>query len=369
MRNMPIMKDSRFSTATFMVCLILSMVLVIHLLFGFLSSVVLATVIVSIFDFAHAKLLKRLGNRTYLAASISTFLVCLGILLPLAGFIIALISQGLMLFQAGESITNPADISSWLSSLQRYLDEFNQYLGRFGLSFSPGRIVKLTASFSQALGEWIYTGVGFLVANLFSLCVTFILTNALVFVFFIRGRSVKQFVMDLLPLPQVEKQLLVDRFRALAYAVFVGNGLISLLEGLLGGLSFLIFQISGALVWGVAIAIASFLPIVGAFIVVVPATIYLFLIGQTWQGIAFFSFNTIQLSILEAVVKPKLIGTRAQMHTVLVFMAAFAGVQIYGPLGLFYGPLLITIFLAFAEIYREHYREQLLKDKIANNDE
>lgn len=368
MRNMPIMKDSRFSTATFMVCLILSMALVIHLLFGFISSVVLATVIVSIFDFAYEKLLKLLGNRAYLAASISTFLVCLGILIPLAGFVIALISQGLMLFQTAEGITKPLEISSWLTSLQRYLNEFNLYLGRFGLSFSPDRIVKLTATFSQSLGAWIYTGIGFLAANLFSLCVTFILTNALVFVFFIRGRLVKQFLMDLIPLPQVEKQLLVDRFRALAYAVFVGNGVISLLEGLLGGLSFLMFQISGALIWGVAIAITSFLPIVGAFIIVVPATIYLFLIGQTWQGIAFFSFNTFQLTILEAFVKAKLIGTRAQMHTVLVFMAAFAGVQIYGPLGLFYGPLLITVFLSFAEIYREHYRDQLMRDKIDNDE-
>jgi predicted PurR-regulated permease PerM len=337
------------------------MVLVIHLLCGFISAVVLATVIVSIFDSAYANLLKALGNRTYLAASICTFLVCLGILLPLAGFIIALIAQGLMLFQGSENKTNPAEISSWMMSLKRYLDELNNYLGNFGVSISPERIIKLTATFSQALGEWVYKIIGFLAGNLFALCVTFILTNALVFVFFIRGRLVKQFIMDLIPLPQVEKQLLVDRFRALAYAVFIGNGLISLLEGFIGGLSFLAFQISGALIWGVAIAITSFLPIIGSFIVVVPATVYLFLIGHTWQAIAFLSFNTIQLAILETVVKPKLIGTKAQMHTVLVFMAAFAGVQIYGPLGLFYGPLLITIFLAFAEIYREHYREQLLK--------
>jgi len=307
------------------------------------------------------KLVRVLRNRTYLAASISTILVCLGILIPLAGFIIALISQGLMLFHAGENLTKPTEIGSWMPSLKSYLDAFNVYLGNFGLRISSDRIVKLAGAFTQTLGEWIYNGMGFLVANLFSMCVTFILTNALVFVFFIRGRSVKQFIMDLLPLPQVEKQLLVDRFRALAYAVFVGNGLISLLEGFIGGLSFLIFQMSGALIWGVAIAITSFLPIVGAFIVIVPATIYLFLIGNTWQGIAFLSFNTLQLTILETVVKPKLIGTKAQMHTVLVFMAAFAGVQIYGPLGIFYGPLLITIFLSFAEIYREHYREQLLK--------
>jgi predicted PurR-regulated permease PerM len=67
--------------------------------------------------------------------------------------------------------------------------------------------------------------------------------------------------------------------------------------------------------------------------------------------------------ILEAYAKPRLIGTKSQMHGLLVFLSIIAGVQVYGVFGLFYGPLLVTIFLSLSEIYKDHYREELLKSK------
>lgn len=357
------MTISRFSTWTFVLFLLMSLVLVIHLLFDFITPVIMATVIVSIFRPLYLKLLKVLRNRDYLAAGIATTLVFLGVLIPLAGFFILLAQQGLMLFKVTERLTTTTDISYWMSSLKSHLEIFNGYLAHFNLSISPERILKAATSLTQAMGTWFYDNIRVVAANILSLTVNFILTLALVFVFFVSGQQTKAFVMDLIPLPSNEKERLVKRFRELALAVFVGNGLISLLEGLLGGLSFWALGIYGALMWGVIMTITSFLPVVGATIVVIPGAIYLFLIDQTWQAIFFLSFNTVQLILLETLVKPRVIGTKSQMHAALVFMSILGGVQIYGFFGLFYGPLLVTIFLALAEIYKEHYQARLLHTK------
>lgn len=356
------MAISRFSLWTFVVFLLMSLVLVIHLLFGFITPVIMATVIVSIFRPLYLKLLKALGNRDYLAAGIATMMVFLGVLIPLAGFFLLLAQQGLVLFRLTERLTSSTDLSYWMSSLKSYLEMLNAYLATFNLSISPERILKAATSFTQAMGAWFYDNIRVIASNVLTLSVNFILTVALVFVFFVSGSATKSFIMDLVPLPNDEKERLVKRFRELALAVFVGNGLISLLEGLLGGLSFWAFGIYGALMWGVVMAITSFLPVVGATIVVIPAAIYLFLIDQTWAAIAFLAFNTIQLTLLESLVKPRVIGTKSQMHAALVFMSILAGIQIYGFFGLFYGPLLVTIFLALAEIYKEHYQARLLKE-------
>lgn len=356
------MTTSRFSTLTFVLCLLLSLILVVHLLFSFVTPVVMALVIVSLFRPIHLKLLKAFKQREYLAAAVSTILVFLGVMIPLTAFALVLTQQGLVLFQATQRLTTSTDISVWLTSLRGYLESLNGYLADFGIRVSTERILKFATSFSQAIGGWIYDSIGLIATNLLLLGLNFIITVALVFVFFISGRAAKQFVMDLVPLPDDEKERLAKRFHELASAVFVGNGLICALEGFLGGLSFFAFQMSGALIWGVVMAITSFLPVVGASVVVIPATVYLFLIDKSLLAILFLVFNSLQLIILETVVKPKLIGTKSQMHAVLVFLSVLAGIQVYGAFGLFYGPLLVTTFLALAEIYKEHYREGLLRN-------
>lgn len=362
------MVTSRFGTYTFVILLISSLILVVHLLFGFITPVVMAMVMVTIFYPLYQRLLRAVKGREYLASSLSTLLIFLLVLIPLSIFFISLVQQGLMLFQKTQRLTGSTDISQMTSSLKSWLDLINRHLSNYGLSISTDRIINGLTLLMQAFGRWVYEGAAQAAANLLSLAFNFVLTVALVFVFFVRGREAKEFLVDLIPLPRDEKDRLVSRVRELSFAVFVGNGLISILEGILGGLSFFAFSISGSLIWGVVMTITAFLPVIGASIVVIPATIYLFLMGQTWQAVAFLSFNSLQLTILETVVKPRLIGTRSQMHAVLVLMSVLAGVQVYGAFGLFYGPLLITLFLALAEIYKEHYRGPLLKIKPVSKD-
>jgi predicted PurR-regulated permease PerM len=203
--------------------------------------------------------------------------------------------------------------------------------------------------------------MGLIASNLLSLVFNFLLTIPLVFVFFISGRAAKNFIMELIPIPDEEKERLIKRFKELSSAIFIGNGLISISEGILGGLSFLACGLKGALIGGVLISITAFLPLIGAYVVILPVTIFLLLNNNPLAAVLFLLFNTIQVFILDMLVKPRLIGTKSQMHAALVFMSILAGVQIYGVIGLFYGPLLVTIFLTLAEIYKEHYREGLLK--------
>lgn len=353
---------SRFSTWTFVVFLLISLVLVVHLLFGFITPIVMATVVVSIFYPIHQRLLLLLGGRNYLASIFSTVIVFLCFMIPLAIFMIALFQQGLTLFYTTQKVTSSSDINLWLTSLKEGIVHINEYLAHFNITLSSERIIGFTTSISKAIGQKLYSSIGFIAGNLLSLSLNFLLTVALAFVFFLSGSSIKKFIMEIIPLPDNEKDMVALRFNELAQAVFVGNGLISILEGFLGGLSFVAVGISGSLIWGVLMSIAAFLPVVGASIIIIPATIYLFLINKFWLAIFFLIFNTLQLTILETLVKPKVIGTKSQMHAALVFMAIVAGVQLYGPFGLFYGPLLVTVFLALTEIYKEHYQKRLLKD-------
>ncbi len=356
------MTTSKFIIWTFVIFLLLSLGLVVHLLFGFITPVLMAIVIVSIFSPIHTRLIRFCKGREYLAASICTSLVFLCVMVPISLFIFALLQQALAIYQATQKLTDAGGIALWLASLKDHLLWWQNYLGSFGISISPERILNFATNFLKAIGQRFYDSIGFIATNLLALSFNFFLTVALVFVFFVSGRNAKQYLMDLIPIPLDEKERLAKRFHELSSAVFLGNGFISLIEGIIGGLSFYVFNVPGALLWGVAVGLSAFLPLVGGSVVIIPAAIYLFLVEDTWKAVVFLSLNLGQLVFLETLVKPRLIGTKSQMHSVLVFLSVLAGVQIYGVFGLFYGPLLVTMFLSLVEIYKEHYREILLKN-------
>ena len=106
------------------------------------------------------------------------------------------------------------------------------------------------------------------------------------------------------------------------------------------------------------IAVMAFLPFIGASLVFIPATVILVVQGKFGVGLAYFMYNMLYSAFIEYLVKPRLIGKGMQMNSLLVFIGIIGGIKIFGILGIIYGPLIITIFLTLAEIYRLEYKEK-----------
>ena len=87
-----------------------------------------------------------------------------------------------------------------------------------------------------------------------------------------------------------------------------------------------------------------------------PATIILIIQGNLSLSIFYLAYNVCYSSIVEYLVKPKLIGKGMHMNPVLVFLGILGGIKIFGILGIIYGPLIMTIFFTLLEIYRIEYR-------------
>ena len=103
----------------------------------------------------------------------------------------------------------------------------------------------------------------------------------------------------------------------------------------------------------------AFLPVIGASIVFLPATLILLVQGKGGLALGYLIYNVCYSSILEYVIKPRLIGKGMRMNPLLVFIAILGGLKLFGILGIVYGPLIITIFLTLAEIYKLEYKETI----------
>jgi predicted PurR-regulated permease PerM len=139
-------------------------------------------------------------------------------------------------------------------------------------------------------------------------------------------------------------------------AVIFGNGLSGIIQGILGGFGFFLFGLGSPFLWGTVIGVMAFLPIIGASIIFIPATLILLIQGEVGTGIGFFTYNVLYSSIMEYFIKPRLIGKGMRMNPILVFIGILGGLQLFGILGIIYGPLIMTIFFTLLEIYRLEYR-------------
>lgn len=345
--------------AVFLILLLFTLYLVVELFWIFVTPIVLGLVLVSIFQPVYKRALGVCRGQKYIAASLVLLMIILCVSLPFSFFLSQLSKQAFEFYQSknvGNLLGGP--LSSF-SSQHPLIERIQDLAARFGMDVSAEKIVSSITQLTSSFGLMLYDKLSELASNALMIMFNFIVTILIVFTFFVTGPELKKYIMELSPLPEQEKEYLVRQFTEITKAVFVSNGLVSLLEGILGGLGIYFFGLGPGLFWGVVIALSAFLPVVGCWIVILPATVILLSDGDTGLAIAYFCYNTLYLGICELVIKPKLIGGKSRVHIVLVLLSVLGGVNLFGVLGIFYGPLVVTMFLTLIEIYKEHYRHYL----------
>ncbi len=167
------------------------------------------------------------------------------------------------------------------------------------------------------------------------------------------------------PLPPRQVDRLMTEAHGGIKAVFFGQIMTSLIQGALGGVGFFIAGLPGVILWAGLMAVFSLLPVVGAFIVWVPAAIYLLATGDIWQGVFLAAWGTIVVSQVDNFVRPRLIGNRADIHPLFVLIGVLGGVAAFGFIGLFLGPLMVGVAVSVLKVWESDYLDpELMTDPI-----
>lgn len=334
-------------------------VLTVWLLSSLLSPIVLGLVLYALFDPVYRWATTKVPRKE-IAAGLTTTGVVVAVVVPIGLFISALSSQAAGLYRATQESDFLKEVTELASGEGRLAVEAHAFAARVGIDLTPEKIQELLADGAQQLAGLASGFASSMAGNVLSLLVDFGLIVILMASLFIWGPALKQYLFDLSPLPDEQEARLVDRFGEMARAVFVGNGVASVVQGVFGGLGFWMFGIGGSALWGTAIAFFAFLPIVGASVVVVPATALLLLQGQIGVALGFALYNLAYIAVFEYWLKTKL--SAGGVNAVLIFLGIVAGLSLFGMLGLFYGPLILAMFLTLAEIYKADYRAALLDE-------
>ena len=195
-----------------------------------------------------------------------------------------------------------------------------------------------------------------------------VIASFVIYYGFAEGETFYAKLRHVIPLPDDIEESLFRDIRRVTNVVFIGNILVSVLGGVVGALSFVIFGVPNAVFWGFIMIILGILPLVGAPIIWGPAAAYLFVQGNVVGAVGILIINGgIVIGYVDNILRPKLIGKAANVHPVLVLIGILGGLEAFGALGFVIGPLVLAVFIALIRSYTEWHPRW--KERRARGDE
>lgn len=342
---------------TFLLYFLLSMVLIGWLFWPFMSTIVMAAVVTGLFNPVYRILCRKI--RPVFASVLTCALIFLVVFVPIVLFVGILSSEANELYVMGRSAVISEQVQNLVKD-NRLIEQLNQLVGRYGLSLTGDDVNAALSELGKNVGLFLYRQANAVATNILTFLLNFFFMLLIAFYLFIDGVRLLDFLVDLSPLPKAQDEQLIGKFKDMAGAILIGNGLGGVIQGVLGGGLFAVFGLKSPILWGVIMGLLAFLPIVGIGFVILPAAVILLLNGRWIAGLIFVLFWAVVSFSVEYIFKPKLVGTQVQMHTLLVFLSIIGGLKLFGILGIIYGPLVVTAFLTLTDIYHSSYQRRSL---------
>jgi len=162
-------------------------------------------------------------------------------------------------------------------------------------------------------------------------------------------------VREYIPFSARTADTLRDRFVAVTDATVLGSGLVAVVQGVLIALAFAMTGLSDPLFWGAVALLATFVPLVGATLVWLPAA--LFLLSQHRYGAAALMcvMGGVIAGNVDQVLRPLVYRRMTNIHPMITLVGALAGIDQFGLIGLLLGPLAIALVFELLRFFREEY--------------
>ena len=135
-------------------------------------------------------------------------------------------------------------------------------------------------------------------------------------------------------------------------ATFYGTVVVAAVQGALGGLIFWWLELPMPVLWGLVMALLAIIPVLGAFIIWVPAAVFLALNGDWSKALILAAWGTIVVGGIDNLLYPILVKDQLRLHTVPAFISIVGGLILFGASGLILGPLIVTATMFFLETWR-----------------
>lgn len=343
----------RFNVYFFFFILIVVGVMAFFIFQPFLTAIIVAAILAVLFRPTYEFFRLRLGW----PEAVSSLLTCLVVMVIIVTPVIS--SLSLTIAEANKLFSIVSEERSLQSLTEEIATNLNDIpiLGKiFGeQAFNTTRLLSdLRRLGENAIGflETAYQSITYFVFWIFVMFFT-------LYYFLSGGAKAMRYAMKISPLRDEHEKILVDKFISMSRATLKGTLVVAVVQGALGGIAFWVVGIPAPAIWGLLMAILSVIPLVGPPVIWLPAALVLLALGQVWQGVFLLAFGTGVISVVDNILRPKLVGKDTSIHPLLIFFATLGGISLFGLSGFIIGPIVVSLFIALGEIYSMEFKDQL----------
>lgn len=346
---------------SFLVFLAILLVLFAQMMRAFWVPAGLAAVTVVLCSPIYTWMLARCRGRAYPAAGLSVLALATFVLLPLGGLVSIILtqvirfSQGLVeQLQSGQLSGALDELTTWITGVVVRLD-----------NLVPGDLTGFDASQIDIKGPLISAGsqIGATLARFAPQAIASTANVGLsvtiwllfVFVLFVEGKRLFEFVMVISPLASAHELAIAQEVREMIVANFVAIAATAALNGVLLGAIFWASPLEPAGLWAVVAFGMSFVPALGAAAVWITGALYLLATGHSGWALGITIFGLVVIAQTDNVVKPLLMRGRVNIHPLLLMLSLLGGATAMGPAGLVFGPVFVAVLQAALRIYKREF--------------
>jgi predicted PurR-regulated permease PerM len=326
----------------------------------YIGAIVLAFVLSLLCFPVHEWIETKLPGKPNLAATVSLLLLVVVILVPAALVFGAIVQQGLTFTKQSYSWLGQGGAEQLLQ--HPYLQQLQVFLAEWlpGENLDARSIIEKISEFAAGFGKELLNLSTKLVGDITGLVFSFIL---MLFVLFFLLRDHAKIVDTLhwvLPLSRSQEEALLTEAKMVARSAVLGSVLTAIAQGIAGGIAMAIVGFPG-LFWGTMMAFASFIPAVGTALIWLPASLYLILTGDWGWGLFLAGWGVVVVGSIDNVLRPILMQGSSNMSTLLIFLSLIGGIQLFGLIGVIYGPIIFALTLVLLRIYTIEFKDFLEK--------
>jgi len=317
----------------------------------FVNVLAWAAVLVISFYPVHRRLVSR-TRRPATSAMLSSLFVIIVILLPLLFLSLTVVNEMAGLLQnlqdgAGKLLDPNSPVvgrvTAWLG----------QYVNIEQLSSQQFLLDRLKGLSGTIAGS----AFGF-VGGLLGVIVQVFFVIFTMYYLFRDGDRIMRALPEMLPLERAQSEVIFARTKDVISASLYGVLVIATIQGALGGLAFWTLGLPSAVVWAVTMIFLSMIPMAGAFIVWVPAAIYLAATGHWVKALILVAWGVLVIGTIDNFLRPRLVGEKTKLHELFIFFSVLGGLKVFGVLGIVLGPVVLAITLALLDVFRQAERSK-----------
>lgn len=307
----------------------------------FFTALLLAIILAVLLDPVHAWLARKLGGPGPAAVVTTAFAaVLVSVALWTVGAVLAKQVEA-----AYTSLTRQSANDSRTTGVPQAAGRIAEAVAS-RIPVDPAAVRDELLRYANGSAAWLLRAVGSVLSRASAALATMLLMLLFLNELLRHGRGWVERALPALPMDTETGERLIRNIQGTIVGVVGGTLVAAVSEAVLTAAAFGVSGIRSAAMLGFFCGLASIVPVVGCSLVWAPVVIYEIAVGAYAKAAAVGIWCGIGTVVIDNVVRPTVARGHVQLHPVTIALSIIGGTRAFGALGIFLGPLIISLLLA-----------------------